>query len=249
LQTPKIETSLVDIIEQKKKNTNQYSFNKGNKLAFHKRKILFDDIPEEENEEKPIFNIDNKENVKYIQDIIDLNENQIEKNQQDYINFMNKKQFENYNYNNNLQNQNTFFPKINSKKKINYSRSVDNINNNNYQKKFVFPPIKHEITNPDLYFKKANGDFYKYRAESKKYLDYNQKILENQNKYNKTDNINVNPFNNSSSSSSLGKSNLVYNTILNPCPNFSYNKYFEKQILGMNNVNNNYNYSRGNYYN
>ena len=248
MQTPKIETSLVDIIEQKKKNTNQYSFNKGNKLAFHKRKILFDDIPEEDNEEKPIFNIDNKENVKYIQDIIDLNENQIEKNQQDYINFMNKKQFENYNYNNNLQNQNTFFPKINSKKKINYSRSVDNINNNNYQKKFVFPPIKHEITNPDLYFKKANGDFYKYRAESKKYLDYNQKILENQNKYNKTDNINVNPFNNSSSYSSLGRSNLVYNTILNPIPNFSYNKYFEKKILGMNNVNNNNNnYPRINY--
>ena len=248
MQTPKIETSLVDIIEQKKKNTNQYSFNKGNKLAFHKRKILFDDIPEEENEEKPIFNIDNKENVKYIQDIIDLNENQIEKNQQDYINFMNKKQFENYNYNNNLQNQNTFFPKINSKKMY-YSRSVDNINNNNYQKKFVFPPIKHEITNPDLYFKKANGDFYKYRAESKKYLDYNQKILENQNKYNKTDNINVNPFNNSSSSASLGRSNLVYNTILNPIPNFSYNKYFEKEIFGMNNVNNNNNnnYPRINY--
>ena len=116
MQTPKIETSLVDIIEQKKKNTNQYYFNQGNKLAFHKRKILFDDIPEEYNEEKPIFNLDNKDNVKYIQDIIDLNENQIEKNQQDYINFMNKKQFENYNYNNNLQNQNTFFPKINSKK-------------------------------------------------------------------------------------------------------------------------------------
>ena len=159
---------------------------------------------------------------------------------------MNKKQYENYN-NYNIQNRNNLFPNINLKR-INYSRSLGNINHNNH-KKIIFPPIKHEITNPELYLKKANGDFYKYRAESKKYLDYNQKILENQNKYNKTDNINVNPFNNSSSSASLGRSNLVYNTILNPIPNFSYNKYFEKEIFGMNNVNNNYSYSRDNYYN
>jgi hypothetical protein len=47
--------------------------------------------------------------------------------------------------------------------------------------------------------------------------------------------INVNPFNKESSIGLLGRSTLMHNTILNPVPNFSYNKYFEKEILGLKN--------------
>ena len=238
LQTPKFEIPFSELLEQKKKESIQYSYNHGNKLAFHKRKNLLDDNPEKCNEEKPIFNFDNQKNLKHYQNMINGIKYKIERNEQDYINYIND--FENPNNNNDknnysknitkdrfINNKIKIFPIINRyNKKLNSSNSENNINESRYK---YFVERTREITNPELYYKKINGDFYKYRAENKKYLDYNYNIMGSRN----LKKINVNPFNKESSIGLLGRSTLMHNTILNPVPNFSYNKYFEKEILGL----------------
>ncbi len=171
--------------------------------------------------------------------MIDCIKNKIERNEQDYLNYIND--FETI-HNNSIYNNNNYiknfiterkkqkFPILNRyyNKKLNSSSSENNINESRYK---YFIGRTREITNPELYYKKVNGDFYKYRAENKKYLDYNYNIMGRRN----LKNINVNPFNKGSSLDLLGRSTLIHNTILNPIPNFSYNKYFEKEILGLKN--------------
>ena len=164
--------------------------------------------------------------------------NKIERNEQDYLGYINA--FENIpnnyypnNYTNNFitERKKENLPIINrnyNNKKLNISNSANNINESKYK---YFVGRTREITNPELFYKKVNGDFYKYRAENKKYLDYNYNIMGRRN----LKNINVNPFNKGSSLDLLGRSTLIHNTILNPIPNFSYNKYFEKEILGLKN--------------
>ena len=209
-----------------------------------------DDNPEKCNEEKPIFNFDNQKNLKHYQNMINGIKYKIERNEQDYLGYINA--FENIpsnyyhnNYSNNFiterkkenlpiinrnyNNKIKIFPIINRyNKKLNSSNSENNINESRYK---YFVERTREITNPELYYKKINGDFYKYRAENKKYLDYNYNIMGSRN----LKKINVNPFNKGSSLDLLGRSTLIHNTILNPIPNFSYNKYFEKEILGLKN--------------
>ena len=226
------------MLDEKRKKSSQYSFKHGNKLAFHKRKFICEDIPELLIEEKPIFNLDNKRNINFHNNLIYSNENKIERNKQDFLNYMNE--INCYNDYNNNYNRNFTLRKnkgqlrnalINKNKIMNYSKSMNNINKN----KYIFSGKRHEITNPELFYKKTNGDFYKYRAENKKYSDYNYNIIENKIYKNNNYNINVNPFNKGSSFDNLGRSTLIHNTILNPIPNFSYNKYFEKEILGLTN--------------
>ena len=238
LQTPKFEIPFIEQLEQKKKYSSQYLYNHGNKLAYHKKKNLFDDNPQKCNEEKPIFNIDNQKNLKHYQNMINGIKNKIERNEQDYLGYINA--FENIpnnyyhnNYSNNFitERKKENLPIINrnyNNKKLNISNSANNINESKYK---YFVGRTREITNPELFYKKVNGDFYKYRAENKKYLDYNYNIMGRRN----LKNINVNPFNKGSSLDLLGRSTLIHNTILNPIPNFSYNKYFEKEILGLKN--------------
>ena len=210
------------ILAEKRKKTNQYFFKHGNKLAFHKRKIIIEDIPELLNEEKPIFNLAHQKNIQFHNNLMFTTENKIERNKQDFLNYMNEKKFiNNYRYIDNYNNIN------NNNYGINNSKSIDYLN----ERKYIFSGKRHEITNPELFYKKTNGDFYKYRAENKKYLDYNYNIMGRRN----LKNINVNPFNKGSSFDDLGRSTLIHNTILNPIPNFSYNKYFEKEILGLTN--------------
>ena len=242
------------ILAEKRKKTNQYFFKHGNKLAFHKRKIIIEDIPELLNEEKPIFNLAHQKNIQFHNNLMFTTENKIERNKQDFLNYMNEKKFiNNYryidNYNNiNNNNYNNIYNNYRLRKNREKLRNLFLINNNNYginnsksidylnERKYIFSGKRHEITNPELFYKKTNGDFYKYRAESKKYSDYNRNIIENQiYKNNNYNNINVNPFNKGSSFDDLGRSTLIHNTILNPIPNFSYNKYFEKEILGLTN--------------
>ena len=238
LQTPQFEIPFIEQLEQKKKYSSQYLYNHGNKLAYHKKKNLFDDNPQKCNEEKPIFNIDNQKNLKHYQNMINGIKNKIERNEQDYLGYINA--FENIpnnyyhnNYSNNFitERKKENLPIINrnyNNKKLNISNSANNINESKYK---YFVGRTREITNPELFYKKVNGDFYKYRAENKKYLDYNYNIMGRRN----LKNINVNPFNKGSSLDLLGRSTLIHNTILNPIPNFSYNKYFEKEILGLKN--------------
>lgn len=84
-----------------------------------------------------------------------------------------------------------------------------------------------EVTNPDLYYKIQNGDYMKYRQQQKKVLDYNYDLM--QKRYGIKKEVDVNPFN-PNLCNDLGTSSLNHNTITNPLPNYTYNKYIEQQI-------------------
>ena len=107
----------------------------------------------------------------------------------------------------------------------------------------LFGSRKSEITNPDLFYQRNNNDYYKYRAEQKKYLDYNYQILLNKDKdkFHHKQEPNVNPYNPKKEDFEHYKSDLAHNPILNPINYYSYNKYLEKEIKQNNNKNNIYN--------
>lgn len=85
-----------------------------------------------------------------------------------------------------------------------------------------------DVTNPDLYYKILNGEYLKYREQQKKVLDYNFDIM--QSRIKRKQEVDVNPFNPNLDSFVLGNSTLNHNTILNPLPNYTYNKYIDQQI-------------------
>ena len=89
---------------------------------------------------------------------------------------------------------------------------------------------KSEISNPELFYKRNNADYNKYRAELKHYLDYNYQVLSNENRLNKKKEVNVNPFNPIDADFEHYKSDLTHNPILNPVNNYSFNKYLEKEM-------------------
>ena len=89
-----------------------------------------------------------------------------------------------------------------------------------------------EITNPDMYYKQSNMDYIKYREQQRNYLNSNYDLMVNNGNYKKK--LDVNPYNVNSSSTSLGESMLVHNTILNPLPNYTYNKYFDEEFKRQN---------------
>ena len=89
---------------------------------------------------------------------------------------------------------------------------------------------KSEISNPELFYKRNNADYNKYRAELKHYLDYNYQVLSNENRLNKKKEVNVNPFNPIDADFQHYKSDLAHNPILNPVNNYSFNKYLEKEM-------------------
>ena len=150
---------------------------------------------------------------------------------------INKKDIQN---NNNTLNQNSNErnDNINETKPLSNSMSA---------KAIIFDNRKSEITNPDLFYKRNNNDYNKYRAEQKKYLDYNYKILMNKNKLHDKQEPNINPYNPKYEDFEHYKSNLVHNPILNPVNYYSYNKYLKKEIIENNNkryqndINNNIN--------
>ena len=100
-----------------------------------------------------------------------------------------------------------------------------------------FESRRSEISNPELYNKRNNEDYNKYRAELRKYLDYNYQILLNKNRFNKKQEVNINPYNPINADFEHYKSDLAHNPILNPVNNYSFNKYLEKEIKGINKVN------------
>ena len=93
---------------------------------------------------------------------------------------------------------------------------------------------KSEITNPELFYKRNNEDYNKYRAELRQYLDYNYKVLMDNKKTNKKKEVNVNPYNPIDADFEHYKTDLTHNPILNPVNNYSFNKYLEKEIKGIN---------------
>lgn len=132
-----------------------------------------------------------------------------------------------------------------------HNNSINNIKplyNSISVKSLLFDNRKNEITNPDSFYKRNNNDYYKYRAEQKKYLDYNYQILKNKNKLHDKKEPDINPYNPKKEDFEHYKSDLPHNPILNPINYYSYNKYLEKEIKENNNnyqniINNKRNYT------
>ena len=169
------------------------------------------------------------------QEITKNNLNNYSKINNNKNNSNNNNKIANYSVDNNINNNTTEWNE-------NYSNSyVHGSNLNNLKemkplstsmsaKAIVFDNRKTEISNPDLFYKRNNDDYFKYRAEQKKYLDYNYKILMNKNKLHDKQEPNINPYNPKYDDFEHYKSNLAHNPILNPVNYYSYNKYLEKEI-------------------
>jgi len=123
-----------------------------------------------------------------------------------------------YIINNNNSNsiKNLFNQRINKKieKDTHVSKSLKNIN---------YFGRKNEISNPELFFKRSDEDYYRYREEQRRFDDYNYNILLNKNKsrFIKKE-PDINPFNPKIDLYKIGKSNLSHNTILKPEDFYGY---------------------------
>ena len=164
----------------------------------------------------------NKNNDNYLKDIIN--------NSTSNINDENEKR---KNKLNNLIINNNYFQNKSRDNPIN----IKSISNSLSTKSMNFESRRSEISNPELYNKRNNEDYNKYRAELRKYLDYNYQILLNKNRFNKKQEVNINPYNPINADFEHYKSDLAHNPILNPVNNYSFNKYLEKEIKGINKVN------------
>ena len=103
----------------------------------------------------------------------------------------------------------------------------------------LFNDRTNEITNPGLFYSRKNIDFYKYRAEQKKYLDYNYELMSYRKKIHDKKELEVNPYNPKNEVYfEHSKSDLAHNPILNPVNYYSYNKYLEREIKGKSYINN-----------
>ena len=115
----------------------------------------------------------------------------------------------------------------------------DNISNEEKNKKTLIPSLSaneiygignNEISNPSSYYKKYDEEYYRYKLEQKKYLDYNYKfMMDNEYKKNKKE-PNVNPYNPKNNVFLGYKSDLIHNPILNPVNHYGYNKYLRKEL-------------------
>jgi len=153
-----------------------------------------------------------------------------------------KKNLDGYNYNNNRNiNQS-----VNISNKGEWNENYSNkYSHSNYKEnkplstsmsaQMIFDNRKSEITNPELFYKRNNNDYFKYRAEQKKYLDYNYQMMINKSKSHHKQEPNINPYNPKKEDFEHYKSDLAHNPILNPVNYYSYNKYLEKEIKESNN--------------
>ena len=107
------------------------------------------------------------------------------------------------------------------------------LSNSSSMRTINFENRKSEITNPELYYKRNNEDYNKYRAELKEYLNYNYQVLMDRKRFNKKQEVNINPYNPIDADFEHYKSDLAHNPILNPVNNYSFNKYLEKEIKGI----------------
>ena len=143
-----------------------------------------------------------------------------------------------------LSNLNSNNKKINLKR--NYFNTLsknivnnDDIENEDKNKKTLIPSLSsnlifsignNEISNPSSYYKKYDEEYYRYRLEQKKYLDYNYKYMMNNEYLKHKKEPNVNPYNPKNNVIWSNKSNLMHNPILNPVNHYGYNKYLRKEL-------------------
>ena len=82
---------------------------------------------------------------------------------------------------------------------------------------------KNEISNPELFYKRSDENFYRYREEQRKFGDYNYNIVlkKNKSRFIRKE-PDINPFNPKIDSYKIGKSSLPHNTILKPEDFYGY---------------------------
>lgn len=120
--------------------------------------------------------------------------------------------------NNSLDNKGLIF----KKKGLGCSFSTNNI----------FNSRRNEITNPELFYNRRNIEYYKYREEQRKYLDYNYAVMKDNYRglIHQMKDPCVNPYHPIKNNFETSKSTLIHNPILNPVNNYTYNKYLQKEI-------------------
>ena len=231
---------------------------------FNKRKNNYNNFnPKPNIEEIPTFCYENDLNVNSYKQQINKNNQYIENNYSNYINYM--KKFENndrktplispyslyikkikdvkkYSDNTSLtsrdnENENEYENKNNNNYNYNYIRNnnnmsfdINNFRNNNSMnnngknisisrslKNINYFGRKNEISNPELFYKRADLNFYRYREEQRKFGDYNYSIVlkKNKSRFIKKE-PDINPFNPKIDLFRVGKSSLPHNTILKP---------------------------------
>jgi hypothetical protein len=114
---------------------------------------------------------------------------------------------------------------IENNKEIEIEKNIEKENNNennlpvsksiNDNKKYF--PKNNEISNPELFYKKGNKEFYEFRKEYKKFDDYNYKLilLHSKNRFVKKE-PDIKPYNRKINSFKIGNSSLAPNVILRP---------------------------------
>ena len=236
-------------------STNNHNKEKLDGNIYHKKRYDFETfVVNPEVEEIPTFTFENDRNLNSYKGRIYSKSNLVEQHTKNHLEYM--KKFENKRknilsspylvYQEKTNNRNTEF-NLNENNQIfqpqnSYDMNQKNVINNtdnNYRNNLAnstrtlrYSGKSGEITNPEYYYQRNNRDYFKYRMEQKKYLDYNYEIMKN--KFNKKKREpDINPFNPIINQAfENGKTDLLHNPILNPINNYSYNKYLEKEVNG-----------------
>lgn len=133
-----------------------------------------------------------------------------------------------------------FMKKFFSGPNVNHSRSTNDIYTYD-QVPFKEPEVplrlarRSEITNPDLYYKQESASYQSLRKKEKEFLDYNYHLMNTHDKKR----LDIKPYSSYGTGSFSAHSNMQNNVILNPVPNYNYNKYFVKSF-NSNNSNTDY---------
>ena len=227
---------------------------------YHKKRYDFETfVANPEVEEIPTFTFENDRNLNSYKGRIYSKSNLVEQHTKNYLEYMKKFENKRKNIlsspylvyqektkGNSMNNRNIELDSNENnqtfqKPKI-YDMNQNNMDNNyrldidstnilaNSTKTLRYSGKSGEITNPDFFYQRNNKDYFKYRMEQKKYLDYNYEIIKNKlNKKKREPDINpYNPIINQVFEN--GKTDLLHNPILNPTNNYSYNKYLEKEV-------------------
>ena len=236
-------------------STNNHNKEKLDGNIYHKKRYDFETfVVNPEVEEIPTFTFENDRNLNSYKGRIYSKSNLVEQHTKNYLEYM--KKFENKRknilsspylvYQEKTNNRNTEFNLNENNQTFQPQNSYDmnqkNViinTDNNYRNNLAnstrtlrYSGKSGEITNPEYYYQRNNRDYFKYRMEQKKYLDYNYEIMKN--KFNKKKREpDINPFNPIINQAfENGKTDLLHNPILNPINNYSYNKYLEKEVNG-----------------
>ena len=250
-----------DFINSNKPYINQYSQESNTNVKPKGINDYTEDNPHYDKEE-PTFQNENDKNIKQYLNYIQTKQKITERNSKHYLNYLIKERKEkrtnlsfthktvpsnneiylhNNTTNNNSENNFKYNYISSYQKPLNrYNEQFhNNINTNNpISSVYLRSNRLNEITNPNMYYKIGSQDYLKYKEQQKKYLNSNLETMLNNKR--KKQEINVNPYNVVSSYSNLGKSTLQNNTILNPLPNYNYNKY----LGNINDINNQYKIKR-----